>query len=153
MIWSIDQDNTNGDSMSDLLGVGTASGATEAEAQSYKDQLNNATLQKGIAASCYWSLCGDTCQSGYFDVTEAKGQVSGVQQNSVCSNGDYQTLCCAPGTIMGTCQWEGWKGVGMPCSPVCNDTSATIIAQNSNSYYEDGDGLLQDLTCTGKTLE
>ena len=83
MIWSIDQDNTNGDSMSDLLGVGTASGATEAEAQSYKDQLNNATLQKGIAASCYWSLCGDTCQSGYFDVTEAKGQVSGVQQKSV----------------------------------------------------------------------
>lgn len=149
MIWSLDQDNTDGDSMSDLLGVGLANGVTEAEAQAYKKQMDDAALQQDIAASCYWTLCGQTCDHGYFDVTEANGQVANIQQNSVCSNGELQTLCCAPGTTMGTCQWEGFRGVGLPCTPVCSDTSAVVVAQNSNSYQTNGDDQTADLTCTG----
>ncbi|ROW14913.1 hypothetical protein VPNG_03305 [Cytospora leucostoma] len=149
MIWAIDLDNTDGDSMDDLLGIGEANGVTEAEAQEYKDQLNNATLQNDIASSCYWSFCGDTCDNGYFDVTEAKGQVANVQQNSVCSDDTWQTLCCASGTTLGTCQWEGFRGVGLPCTPVCNSTDAVIVAQNSNAYYEDDNGQTVDHTCTG----
>jgi chitinase len=149
MVWAVDQDDTNGDSMNNLLGIGTANGVSPDQAQSFKDQLNNATLQQEIAASCYWSFCGDQCQSGYFGVTEAKGQVAGVQRNSVCSGDDVQTLCCAPGTTLGTCQWEGWRGVGLPCAPVCNDTSADIIARNTNSYTQSSNDQLNDRTCTG----
>ncbi|KFY85211.1 hypothetical protein V498_07750 [Pseudogymnoascus sp. VKM F-4517 (FW-2822)] len=149
MIWSIDQDNTAGDSMNDLMGIGTANGVSEAAAASFKEQMANATLQNAIASSCYWSLCGGTCTTGYFDVTEARGQVAGLQQNSVCAPGEFQTLCCAPGTTMGTCQWEGFRGVGMPCSPACSDSKATIVARNSNSYEMNDGGQIQDLTCTG----
>jgi len=153
MIWSIDQDDTNGDSMNNLLGIGTANGVSSANAQAFKNQLNNATLQKDIAASCYWSFCGSLCQPGYFGVTEARGQVAGVQRNSVCSGGNLQTLCCAPGTTTGTCQWEGWRGVGMPCAPVCSDTSATIVARNTNSYQQSANDQLSDQTCTGTCHE
>ncbi|KAI1454308.1 hypothetical protein F4805DRAFT_469461 [Annulohypoxylon moriforme] len=149
MIWSLDQDNAAGDSMNDLLGIGTGNGVSEEAAEAFKEQLGNATLQKAIASSCYWSLCGGGCTTGYFDVTEARGQVAGISQNSVCPAGQFQTLCCAPGTTMGTCQWEGFRGVGMPCSPACNDTSATIVARNSNSYGTNEGGQTADLTCTG----
>lgn len=135
--------------MNDLMGIGTENGVSEAAAASFKEQMANATLQNAIASSCYWSLCGGTCTTGYFDVTEARGQVAGLQQNSVCAPGEFQTLCCAPGTTMGTCQWEGFRGVGMPCSPACSDSKATIVARNSNSYEMDDGGQIQDLTCTG----
>ena len=108
----MDQDNTAGDSMNDLLGIGTANGVSAAAAESYIEQLANATLQQAIASSCYWSLYGDQCTTGYFDVTEAHGQVAGIQENSVCTGDEVQTLYCAPGTTMGTCQWEGFRGVG-----------------------------------------
>lgn len=152
MIWSLDQDNSDGDSMSDLLGVGQANGVSAEEAKAYKEQMANAALQNDIAASCYWTLCGKPCENGYFDTTEAKGQVASVQQDSVCSNGEVQTLCCAPGTTMGTCSWQGFRGVGLPCTPVCNDTTDIVVAQNSNSYQENEAGQVADLTCNGKLL-
>ncbi|KAJ5901541.1 CAZyme family GH18 [Penicillium taxi] len=149
MIWSIDQNNTAGDSMNDLMGIGTANGVSEAAAALYKEQMANASLQNAVASSCYWSLCGGTCTSGYFDATAARGQIAGYQQNPVCDTDEVQTLCCAPGTSMGTCQWEGFRGVGMPCSPACSDPDATIVARSTNSYQLNDGGQLQDLTCTG----
>ncbi|KAK1699992.1 hypothetical protein BDP55DRAFT_213442 [Colletotrichum godetiae] len=149
MIWALDQDNKAGDSMSDLLGIGPANGISTEAAQSYKEQLANATLQQAIASSCYWSLCGEGCHTGYFGTTEARGQVAGVQKNSICALGETQTLCCAPGTTMGTCKWEGFRGIGFPCSPACSDAKATIVARNSNSYQDNEGGQLADLTCTG----
>lgn len=134
--------------MNDLLGIGTANGISESAAESYKEQLANATLQKAIASSCYWSLCNTGCTTGYFGVTEAHGQVAGIQKNSVCAAGEVQTLCCAPGTTMGTCQWEGFRGIGLPCSPACSDSSAIVVAQNTNSYQVT-DGQTTDWTCTG----
>lgn len=50
---------------------------------------------------------------------------------------------------MGTCQWEGYRGVGLPCTPACEEPDAVVVAQNSNSYGVDEDGLTSDLTCTG----
>lgn len=135
--------------MNDLMGIGTANGVSEAAAASFKEQMANATLQDAVASSCYWSLCGGTCTAGYFDVTEARGQIAGFQQNSVCAPGELQKLCCAPGTTMGTCQWEGFRGVGMPCSPACSDPDATIVARNTNSYQSNDGGQIEDLTCTG----
>ncbi|KAJ6088215.1 CAZyme family GH18, partial [Penicillium sp. IBT 16267x] len=149
MIWSIDQDNTAGDSMNDLMGIGTANGVSEAAAASFNEQMANATLQNAVASSCYWSLCGGTYTTGYFDVTDARGQIAGFQQNTICALGDAQSLCCAPGTSMGTCQWEGFRGVGMPYSPACSDPDATIVARNTNSYQMNDGGQIEDLTCTG----
>ncbi|KAI0419485.1 putative class V chitinase [Xylaria grammica] len=149
MIWSLDQDNSNGDSMSDMLGIGKANGVTDKYAKAHKEQMNDAVLQKEIASSCYWTLCGKPCEYGYFDTTEAKGQIANIQQNSVCSNGEVQTLCCAPGTTMGTCSWEGFRGIGLPCTPVCSGKDAVVVAQNSNSYQGNKGGQLADLTCTG----
>jgi chitinase len=38
----------------------------------------------------------------------------------------------------------------MPCTPACSDTSAIVIAQNSNNYYySPDDNVLTDQTCTG----
>lgn len=136
--------------MNDLIRISTANGVSSEAAEAYKDQLANATLQHAIASSCYWSLCGGSCTVGYFDVTEARGQVAGAQQNSVCAPGEVQTLCCAPGTTMGSsCQWEGFRGVGFPCSPACSDPEATIVARNTNSYGTNEAGQLADLTYTG----
>jgi chitinase len=56
------------------------------------------------------TFCGEQCRPGYFGTTAAKGQVAGVQRDSVCSDDEVQTLCCAPGTTMGSCVWEGWRG-------------------------------------------
>lgn len=149
MIWAMDMDNDDGDAMSDLMGIGKSNGVTSDQAASYKEQYENAAEQNAVASSCYWTLCGESCKSSYFDVTEARGQVAFVQQNSVCPLDEYQTLCCAPQTTMGTCQWEGFRGVGLPCTPVCSDPDAVIVAQNSNSYTMDDDDNLADLTCTG----
>ncbi|KAK4033108.1 hypothetical protein C8A01DRAFT_40430 [Parachaetomium inaequale] len=149
MIWALDQDDKAGSSMNDLLGIGTANGVSGAAAESYKQQLANATLQQAVASSCYWSLCGGSCTTGYFGVTEARGQVAGIQRNSVCAPGEFQTLCCAPGTSMGTCKWEGFRGVGFPCSPACSNPSAVIVARNTNSYSMNEAGQTTDLTCTG----
>lgn len=131
--------------MNDLLGIGAANGIPAAAAQSYKEQLANATLQQAVASSCYWSLCGEGCTTGYFGPTQARGQVAGFQDNLVCPAGEVQTLCCAPGTTMGSCKWEGFRGVGFPCSPACSDPGATIVARNSNSQGDEAAGL----TCTG----
>ncbi|KAJ6133731.1 class V chitinase [Penicillium sp. IBT 18751x] len=149
MIWAMDMDNDDGEAMSDLMGIGKANGVTSAQAASYKKQYESAAEQNAVASSCYWSLCGESCKSSYFDVAEARGQVANIQQNSVCPAGEYQTLCCAPQTTMGTCKWEGFRGVGLPCTPVCEDPNAVIVAQNSNSYSMDEDGHTADVTCTG----
>ncbi|KAJ6031855.1 class V chitinase [Penicillium herquei] len=149
VIWSMDMDNADGDAMSDVMGIGEVNGITAAQAANYKILLEDATLEKSIASSCYWTLCGETCSSTYVGVTDARGQVANVQQDPVCAPDEYQTLCCAPQTTMGTCRWNGYRGVGLPCSPFCEDPRAVVVAQNTNSYGMDEDGLTEDLTCTG----
>ncbi|KAK1147072.1 hypothetical protein N8T08_001811 [Aspergillus melleus] len=142
-------DNHDGDAMSDVTGIGKANGVTSAQAASFKEQYEIAAEDIAVASSCYWSLCGESCKNSYFDVTETRGQAASVQQTSVCLAGQYQTLCCAPQTTMGKCKWEGFWGVGLPCTPVCEDPDAVVVAQNSNSYSMDEDGHIADLTCTG----
>ncbi|AEO61191.1 glycoside hydrolase family 18 protein, partial [Thermothelomyces thermophilus ATCC 42464] len=64
MIWALDQDDAKGSSKKDLLGTGPANGISEEAAESYMKQLANATLQKAVASSCYWTLCGGGCNHG-----------------------------------------------------------------------------------------
>ncbi|KAK1953668.1 glycoside hydrolase [Colletotrichum sublineola] len=149
MIWAIGQDNTAGDSMHDLLGIGKANGVPDEVKQRYKQGAAEQARRQAVASSCYWSLCGGSCTTGYFDVAEARGSASGVQRGAVCGAGEVQTLCCAPGTTMGSCKWEGFRGVAFPCSPACSDPDATLVARNTNSYTTNEDGQVSDLTCMG----
>lgn len=151
MIWSVDQDDTNGTSTSDLLGVGTANGISAAKALELKQNQRYAVSQATNMNSCYWTFCGDTCASGYFPQTSSNGQVNGVSSNTVCKNGQLETLCCASGTNMGTCEWEGWNGVGLSCSGGgCLGSGSIAIAFNTNNYIKQAAiGFLKDHTCHG----
>lgn len=151
MIWSVDQDDTNGTSTSDLLGLGTANGISSAKALELKQNQRYAVSQATSMNSCYWSFCGDSCASGYFPQTSSNGQVNGVSSNTVCKSGELETLCCASGTNMGSCEWEGWNGVGMSCSGGgCLGSGSVAIAFNSNNYIKQAAvGYLKDQTCHG----
>lgn len=149
MIWAVDQDDSQGSSTNDLLGIGPANGVSPEEAQKIRDDLANATQAAAVASSCYWTFCGDDCTPGYFPATVARGQVAGIQRDTECPADQYQTLCCAPGTTMGTCKWDGWRGVGLSCAPACSDSDATIVARNSNSGDLDCNGGYQAYCCSG----
>lgn len=149
MIWAVDQDDSKSSSTNDLLGIGPANGISAGQAQKVKDDLNNATQAAAIASSCYWTFCGETCKSGYFGTTAATGQISGIQRNTECPRDQPQTLCCAPGTSMGLCSWDGWRGLGLSCSPVCEDSSATIVARNTNFQEYDCNGGYMAYCCSG----
>ncbi|CRG92683.1 hypothetical protein PISL3812_09747 [Talaromyces islandicus] len=120
--------------INEVMGIGTANGVTKAAAASFKEQMANATLQNAIASSCYWSLFGGTCTTGYFDVTEARGQIAGFQQNS------ESRWAPANGRVSGA-----WECLAHRHA----DSKATIVARNSNSYERNDGEQIEDLTCTG----
>jgi chitinase len=90
------------------MGYGIASGVTAEQANEAKAQLAAANKQTSIQNSCYWSACGDTCGVGFFATTQSKGQIGGITLSDLCTGDEYNTLCCAAGTNVGQCQWEGW---------------------------------------------
>jgi chitinase len=149
MIWAVDQDDSKGSSTNDLLGIGPANGVSVEVAQRIKDDLNNATQAAAVGSSCYWTFCGETCKNGYFSATQATGQIAGIQRDTECAKDQPQTLCCAPGTTMGQCSWDGWRGVGLSCAPVCSNPSATIVARNSNNAEYNCNGGYQAYCCNG----
>jgi chitinase len=149
MIWAVDQDDLQSSSTNDLLGLGPANGVSTDIANNIKDQINNLTQANAVASSCYWTFCGDSCKPGWFPATSASGQIAGVQRDTECPATTTQTLCCAPGTTLGTCKWEGWRGVGLSCAPVCSDPLATVAARNTNFGDRDCNGGYQAFCCSG----
>lgn len=149
MIWAVDQDDVDGSSTNYLMGIGVANGVDPSKAKSVKDQYHDAQILAAVASSCYWTFCDEECFAGYFPTTAATGQVQGIQADTVCPAGSAHTICWAPGTTMGTCKWEGWRGVGLSCAPVCSDPSAAIVARNTNSDDKDCNGGYQAYCCSG----
>lgn len=149
MVWAVDQDDIKSSSTNDLLGIGPANGVSLESAESAKEQYRNATRAAEVGNSCYWTFCGESCKTGWIPATHANGQIAGIQKDTECPLGDPQTLCCAPGTTMGTCAWNGWRGVGLSCAPACQDTKAVIVARNSNSGDRDCNGGYQAYCCSG----
>jgi chitinase len=113
------------------MGVGVANGVSTQEAEQVRRDYQQALHDSEARNSCYWSFCGGSCVAGYFPQTSAKGQVPSIQRDLVCRGDQVQTLCCAPGTQMGTCAWEGWRGVGLACDFGCSEDDATMVAANS----------------------
>lgn len=149
MIWAVDQDDLQSSSTNDLLGLGPANGVSIVKANNIKDQINDLTRTNAVASSCYWTFCGDSCKPGWFPATSANGQIAGVQRDTECPTDTTQTLCCAPGTTLGICKWEGWRGVGLSCVPVCSDPLAIIAARNTNFRDRDCNGGYQAFCCSG----
>lgn len=131
MIWAIDLDDSSNTSTQDLLGIGTSSGVSALVASAILDGAAQAQEMAAIQNSCYYSLCGESCSFDYFGVAQSTGQVGGITEATVCPSGQAQTLCCAPGTTLGTCEWDGFRGVGLGCSSTCSNPEAVIVAANS----------------------
>lgn len=93
------------------------------------------TLAKMCASKLLFTLDTANNFQSYYPVTQAKGQVANngkdASVDTICKGTEVQSLCCAPGTTLGTCGWEGYNGVGMPCSASCANDSAIAIAENS----------------------
>ncbi|KAJ5135678.1 glycoside hydrolase [Penicillium bovifimosum] len=116
VIWSIDQGSTDNASSNDLMGIGTANGVSAAEATMLREWQTTAKTAAAIRNSCHWSSCGDQCPAGFLSEAYAKGQVKGIEIDMNCEGDEVKTLCCAPGTNTGRCEWSGWRGVGMACA-------------------------------------
>ena len=71
----------------------------------------------------------------YYPITQAKGEFAdnGVDASigTVCKDTYVQSLCCAPGTTLGTCVWEG-NGVGMVC--LSTFLAFFLVARQSRAF-------------------
>ncbi|KAI2695500.1 hypothetical protein CBS147333_3644 [Penicillium roqueforti] len=131
MIWSLDQDSSSNTSGNDFLGIGVTNGVAATDAEKIRTLQASAQAVANNRNSCYWSFCGQECTVGFIPETYAKGQVTGISLDTTCSGDDVQTLCCAPGTNTGTCDWYGWRGVGMPCVTGYCPEGSDLIAINT----------------------
>jgi hypothetical protein len=93
------------------------------------------------------------CTQGYTAETQARGLIPGLSYDAECPAGLAKTLCCAPSTTIGVCKWDGWRGVGMPCTGTCANTKAKSIAENTNSYRNDEGVPFIDHTCNRGTQQ
>jgi hypothetical protein len=131
LIWAVDLDDSSHTSSNNLLGIGTANGVSPTDAQTFRNQKEATDRAASIAKSCYWTFCGGSCEKGYTSQAYAKGQVPNIHGDESCTDDTVRTLCCAPGTTMGTCSWHGWNGVGMACTTEYCPSGKEMIAMNS----------------------
>ncbi|KAL4879023.1 hypothetical protein BJY04DRAFT_229519 [Aspergillus karnatakaensis] len=151
LIWAVDLDGTTHSSSKDLQGIGSSNGISPEDAETLQEIAARETKAAAISNSCYWSFCGQNCVQGYSEMTLAKGQVPGLLFDSGCSGNDVRSLCCVSGTATGKCSWEGWRGVGLPCSSnYCPDGSELIAANSKlNIHADSGAGGSQSFCCSG----
>ncbi|KAI0418524.1 family 18 glycosyl hydrolase [Xylaria grammica] len=135
MVWAMDQVDQQADN-----GLAPAPGVTT------QDQADAKQMSDDLAAgvTCYATDCGQDCKKGTNKVTQMSGQPNQLSTNGRCEAGEYRSLCCDDGTQMGTCEWRGYRGMGLSCIGGCAD-GETQVVQDTNSY----DKKSGDHTCTG----
>jgi hypothetical protein len=136
-----------------LLGIGASNGFSVDARNHLRFGIESLEEAEEIAASCYWTFCGSECTQGYTAETQARGIIPGLGYDAECPVGLAKTLCCAPSTTIGKCQWDGWRGVGMPCTGSCEKSTAKSIAENTNSYRDNEGTPFVDHTCNGGTQQ
>lgn len=105
MIWAIDQGK--GKTNDDYSGYGATTG-NFVPTVSRKQTVQAQEEVEDLSVS-YISFCGQTCNSGYTMVSQMSGQVGLIQFDTKCAKNTFQSLCCPSHTIMGRCDWYGWK--------------------------------------------
>lgn len=98
-------------------------------------------LTAGI--SCYTTDCDASCKKGTNQVAQMNGQPGSLSTNDRCSKGKYRNLCCDDGTTMGTCQWRGYRGVGLSCISGCADGETEVVQDTNHKEKK------SDQTCSG----
>ncbi|KAK8097736.1 uncharacterized protein PG998_013222 [Apiospora kogelbergensis] len=135
MVWAMDQVDQRADN-----GLAPAPGVTTSDQADAKQRSDD--IQAGV--TCYATGCDQKCKSGTNEVAQMNGQPGKLSTNDRCKKDKYRRLCCDDGTRMGTCQWRGYRGVGLTCMGGCGD-GETEVVQNTNSH----DKKAGDHTCTG----
>ncbi|OBT76329.1 hypothetical protein VF21_03328 [Pseudogymnoascus sp. 05NY08] len=141
MVWALDQtDQTKSNGFS---AAGTVTSSQQAIA-------NQGSADAAAQTACYTSACAAGCRTGYNEVSQMNGQPGQLSTITRCSPGEYESLCCADSTKMGTCTWRGFRGVGLSCIGTCADLE-TEVARNTNHHDDTGDytchGGLQSYCC------
>lgn len=120
-------------------GQGPVPGITTTQQKDAQQKTANAVA--GI--TCYTTECDAKCKSGTNSVAQMNGQPGSLSTSDRCPKNQYLTLCCDDGTLMGLCQWRGYRGVGLSCMGGCAD-GETEVVQDTNHKETKG-----DQTCTG----
>ncbi|KAI8631443.1 family 18 glycosyl hydrolase [Xylariaceae sp. FL1651] len=137
MVWAMDQVDQSVDN-----GLAPARGVTTQDQSDAKQLSDN--LAAGI--TCYTTDCDQQCKMGTSEATQMNGQPNQLSTNGRCPAGQYRSLCCDDGTRMGTCQWRGYRGVGLSCMGGCADGETEVVTDTNSHDKKTG-----DQTCTGGT--
>ena len=146
MIWAISQDDKEGTSVSNTLGLRGKGRRfnTDLSLEQYRrsfhptsltnaDFAENAEHESNIYNQCYTSFCNEGCKAGFTAISLMTGQVGGVPFDTTCPfNGPFQTrqsLCC-PSALEARCDWRGYNGEGMACKAGC--PRGHELARNTN---------------------
>jgi len=135
MIWAIDQIDQKALSLANPFGM-TEEEVLEAEII-YQDEA-----ARGV---CYTTKCGEKCRNGDHEAGQTTGQPGQVEVEAKCNNDEVRRVCCNKGTIMGKCQWRGYRGLAMSCFGGCKDGEVEVT-ENVNHRTDK-----EDHTCTGGT--
>jgi chitinase len=76
-------------------------------------------------------------------VAQMSGQPGQMSTNDKCAKGKYRNLCCDDGTLMGVCQWRGYRGVGLSCMGGCADGETEVVQDTNHKEKK------SDQTCRG----
>ncbi|CZR67060.1 uncharacterized protein PAC_16959 [Phialocephala subalpina] len=134
MVWALDQIDQKSDNKN-----AASSSVTTDDQKDAKQKSDD--MVAGI--TCYTTDCDAKCKKGTNQVAQMNGQPGSLSTNDRCGKGKYRNLCCDDGTLMGVCQWRGYRGVGLSCMGGC-DNGETEIVQDTNHKEKKG-----DQTCTG----
>jgi chitinase len=130
MVWAMDQvDQTTSNGLGPDANISS-------DQQSTAEKMS-ADQQAGV--TCRTTACGSKCPTGSNEVTETNGQPGQLSTSSRCAKGEYQSVCCDDGTMMGKCQWRGFRGAGLSCISGCADGETEITTNKNNHDKKKGD--------------
>ena len=129
MVWALDQVSQTADN-----GFGgSAAGAGAQVSSSQQQDANQATKDNLARLTCYVADCSQNCKPGTSEVAQFNGQPNQLSTSDRCAKKAYRSLCCDSKTNVGTCEWRGYRGVGLGCISGCA-AGGTELTTNTNSH-------------------
>ncbi|KAJ5720929.1 glycoside hydrolase family 18 protein [Penicillium malachiteum] len=141
MVWSIDEDD---DMHSYSNGLAAALGNTvnlnssdTASTGPVVDTVKTTTEYRQDNY-CRFINCGETCPSGFSEITREDNKKQLMLDSTECMTGSKQTqtLCCPTSSTLPTCQWRGFNGG--KCKGGCDSGEAEVgtITAGCRSGYQ-----------------
>lgn len=130
MIWALDQIDQDSS-----IGGGLTPEEMEEAESIYQD-----AAAKGV---CYTTMCDDKCRYGDYEAAQMTGQPGLLSTMSRCPKDQVRRLCCSKASTMGTCQWRGFRGLGLSCTGGCREGEIEVTTNTNHRSKNEGQ------TCTG----